>query len=67
MPDRATDAVVTAADGTRIAYRDHGDAGGTGRSMVLLHGGGANLESMDQFAERLGGSRRCVAMDLRAC
>ncbi|RYP82968.1 alpha/beta fold hydrolase [Nocardioides guangzhouensis] len=34
---------------------------------MLLHGGGANLESMDQYAERLGHGRRCVAMDVRSC
>lgn len=53
-----------AEDGTRIAYRDHG---GDGRGLVLLHGGGANLESMDQYADRLGGGRRTVAIDIRAC
>lgn len=55
---------VDAPDGVRIAYRDHG---GLGRGLVLLHGGGANLVSMDQYAERLGEGRRCVAIDLRAC
>ena len=55
---------VAAVDGVRIAYRDHG---GSGRGLVLLHGGGANLESMDQYAERLGGSRRTVAIDVRCC
>lgn len=55
---------VTTRDGIRIAYRDHG---GGGRTLVLLHGGGANLESMDQFADRLGSGRRCVAIDIRAC
>jgi pimeloyl-ACP methyl ester carboxylesterase len=34
---------------------------------VLLHGGGANLESMDHYAARLGDGRRCVAIDVRAC
>lgn len=34
---------------------------------MLLHGGGANLESMDQYADRLGDGRRCVAIDVRAC
>lgn len=55
---------VPASDGTPIAYRDHG---GEGPALVLLHGGGANLESMDQYAERLQSSRRCIAMDVRAC
>ena len=58
------DGRVGAADGIEIAYRDHG---GSGRGLVLLHGGGANLESMDQYADRLGGGRRCVAVDLRSC
>jgi pimeloyl-ACP methyl ester carboxylesterase len=55
---------VAAADGIPIAYRDHG---GVGRGLVLLHGGGANLESMDQYAARLGSGRRAVAIDIRAC
>jgi pimeloyl-ACP methyl ester carboxylesterase len=58
------DGFVVAADGTHIAYRDHG---GQGRPLVLLHGGGANLESMDQYAERLRHSHRCVAIDVRCC
>jgi pimeloyl-ACP methyl ester carboxylesterase len=55
---------VVARDGVRIAFRDHG---GEGRPLVLLHGGGANLVSMDQYAQRLGRFRRTVAMDIRAC
>ncbi|HEX6597644.1 MAG TPA: alpha/beta hydrolase [Acidimicrobiales bacterium] len=55
----AVEGRVTATDGVGIAYRDYGQSG---RGLVLLHGGGANLESMDQFAERLGGSRRTVAI-----
>lgn len=58
------DGWTEAEDGTRIAFRDHG---GEGRGLVLLHGGGANLESMDQFADRLGDGRRAVAIDVRAC
>jgi pimeloyl-ACP methyl ester carboxylesterase len=58
------DGWVTASDGIRIAYRDHG---GAGRPLVLLHGGGANLVSMDQWAARLGHERRTVAIDLRCC
>jgi pimeloyl-ACP methyl ester carboxylesterase len=63
LMSKAPEGWAVASDGTRIAYRDHG---GGGRPVVLLHGGGANLESMDQFAERLGDRRR-VAVDLRAC
>lgn len=55
---------VVTPDGTRISYRDHG---GSGPGLVLLHGGGANLESMDQYAERLGRQRRCLAIDIRCC
>lgn len=55
---------ASAADGIRVAYRDHG---GPGRGLLLLHGGGANLESMDQWAQRLVHARRCVAVDLRCC
>jgi pimeloyl-ACP methyl ester carboxylesterase len=64
MPATPVDGVVTAPGGTRIHYRDHG---GEGRGLVLLHGGGANLVSMDQYAERLGAGRRCVALDIRSC
>jgi pimeloyl-ACP methyl ester carboxylesterase len=64
MAGRASEGRVEATDGTRIALRDHG---GSGRPLILLHGGGANLESMDQYAARLGDRRRCVAIDLRAC
>jgi pimeloyl-ACP methyl ester carboxylesterase len=58
------DGWLAASDGVRIAYRDHG---GIGRGLVLLHGGAANLESMDQYATRLGAARRTVAIDLRSC
>lgn len=63
-PTGPREGFVVAADGTPIAYRDHG---GEGPALVLVHGGGANLESMDQYAERLGSGRRCVAMDVRSC
>jgi hypothetical protein len=36
------DGTIVGPDGLGIAYRDHG---GEGRGAVLLHGGGANLES----------------------
>lgn len=64
MPVQASESSVTAHDGIRIAYRDHG---GRGRGLVLLHGGGANLVSMDQWAERLGMNRRTIAIDIRCC
>jgi pimeloyl-ACP methyl ester carboxylesterase len=57
------DGWVVARDGVAIAYRDYG---GSGRALVLLHGGGANLVSMDQYAERFDG-RRVVSVDARAC
>ena len=64
MSHRASEGFVTGHDGTRIAYRDHG---GEGRPLVLLHGGGANLVSMDQWADRIGPNRRTVAIDIRSC
>jgi pimeloyl-ACP methyl ester carboxylesterase len=64
MTPGRVDGWVSTGDGTRVAYRDHR---GHGRGLLLLHGGGANLESMDQFADRLGRSRRCIAVDLRSC
>lgn len=60
----ATDGVVTAHDGVSIAYRDYG---GGGRPLVLLHGIGGNLESMDGLARRLGTRRRVVTVDIRFC
>lgn len=62
---RSHDGDMAAHDGIRLAYRLFDD--GPGRPLVLLHGGGANLESMDQFAARLGAGRRTVALDARAC
>jgi pimeloyl-ACP methyl ester carboxylesterase len=59
------DGRITAHDGVELAYRLYGS--GSGRPLVLLHGGGANLVSMDQWAERLGGDRTVVSLDLRAC
>lgn len=59
------DGRIRAHDGLELAYRLYGR--GPGRPLVLLHGGGANLVSMDQFAERLGASRTTVSLDLRAC
>lgn len=58
------DGRIVTHDGLSIAYRDYG---GVGRGLVLLHGGGANLVSMDQYAARLGTGRRTVSIDARAC
>ncbi|PWU45911.1 hypothetical protein DLJ46_19915 [Micromonospora globispora] len=58
------DGTVVAPDGVEIAYRDYG---GRGRGLVLLHGVGANLVTMDQYAERLGTGRRVVSIDIRFC
>lgn len=48
----------------RVAVRDHG---GNGPGLVLLHGVGGNLETMEPFAERLGNDHRVVAIDLPGC
>jgi pimeloyl-ACP methyl ester carboxylesterase len=61
----SVDARITAHDGLELAYRLYGR--GSGRPLVLLHGGGANLVSMDQWADRLGDGRTVVSLDLRAC
>ena len=61
----SVDGRVTAHDGLELAYRLYGR--GSGRPLVLLHGGGANLVSMDQYAARLGAGRTVVSLDLRAC
>jgi pimeloyl-ACP methyl ester carboxylesterase len=44
--------------------RDHG---GVGPDLVLLHGIGGNLETMEPLAERLGDDHRVVAIDLPGC
>jgi pimeloyl-ACP methyl ester carboxylesterase len=49
--------------GVRVAVRDHG---GDGPGLVLLHGVGGNLETMDPLAERFGG-HRVIAFDLPGC
>ncbi len=59
------DGQISAHDGLELAYRLY--RRGSGRPLVLLHGGGANLVSMDQWAERLGHDRTVVSLDLRAC
>lgn len=52
------------AGGVRIAVRDHG---GIGPDLVLLHGIGGNIETMEPFAERLVDAHRVVAIDLPGC
>jgi pimeloyl-ACP methyl ester carboxylesterase len=59
------DGTIVAHDGIELAYRVYGR--GPGRPLLLLHGGGANLISMDQFAARIGASRTTVSFDLRCC
>jgi len=43
---------VTSADGTRIAYKQHGD----GPPLVLLHGGSGSHESFDRLVPHLAES-----------
>lgn len=59
------DGSLVTPDGTRLAHRTY--RRGPGRPLLLLHGGGANLESMTQFAERLGEGSTTVALDARLC
>jgi pimeloyl-ACP methyl ester carboxylesterase len=53
-----------AFDGIEVAYRDYG---GHGDGLVLLHGIGGNLESMDALARLLGVRRHVVSLDVRCC
>lgn len=59
---RPTDGWV-AVDDARVAVRDHG---GDGPDLVLLHGVGGNLETMEPLAQRFG-DHRIVAVDLPGC
>src|SRR5688572_18815296 len=56
-----TDLFVDAHDGIRLAVRDHG---GDGRPLVLLHGAGTHLLSLEQLAANLS-DFRVVATDVR--
>jgi pimeloyl-ACP methyl ester carboxylesterase len=51
-------------EGVGVAVRDHG---GTGPDLVLLHGIGGNLETMEPLSDRLGRDHRVVAIDLPGC
>jgi pimeloyl-ACP methyl ester carboxylesterase len=64
MPGHA-DKRLRAHDGLELAYRLYRN--GAGRPLLLLHGGGANLVSMDQWAERLGAGHTTVSLDIRGC
>jgi pimeloyl-ACP methyl ester carboxylesterase len=59
-----TDGSIVSSDGVSIAYRDFG---GDGPGLVLLHGIGGNLESMDGLARLLSADRRVVSLDIRFC
>lgn len=56
-----TDGFVEARDGVRLAVRDHG---GEGRPLLLMHGAGAHLLSLERLARKLL-PLRVVTMDQR--
>jgi pimeloyl-ACP methyl ester carboxylesterase len=58
------DSFVEARDGIRLAVRDHG---GHDPNLVLLHGLGEHLMSVDRLAKALEDDGRVVSMDLRWC
>jgi thioesterase domain-containing protein len=60
----AIDGSIVSTDGVSLAYRDYA---GNGPGVVLLHGIGGNIESMDGLARLLGGDRRVVSLDIRFC
>lgn len=57
-----TDLFLEAHDGIRLAVRDHG---GDGRPLVLMHGAGTHLLSLENLAAELAGDFRVVTMDAR--
>lgn len=58
----ATERAVAAADGIRLALSDYG---GTGPAVIVLHGLGDHLVSMEPLAELLLPLHRVVSMDFR--
>jgi pimeloyl-ACP methyl ester carboxylesterase len=60
----AADGSILSSDGVSLAYRDYE---GDGPGLVLLHGIGGNLESMDGLARLLSTDRRVVSLDIRFC
>jgi pimeloyl-ACP methyl ester carboxylesterase len=60
----AVEGSIVSSDGVRLAYRDYG---GDSPGLVLLHGIGGNVESMDGLARLLHPVRRVVSLDIRFC
>jgi pimeloyl-ACP methyl ester carboxylesterase len=54
----SADLWVDASDGARLAVRDHG---GAGPDLVLLHGAGTHLLSLERLTAELGGFRIVTA------
>jgi pimeloyl-ACP methyl ester carboxylesterase len=55
---------LTTEDGSRIHYRDQGDASGT--PLVLIHGAMASLHTWEPWARILGQRYRVITLDLPA-
>lgn len=65
-PSRTVEAHYATVNGLRMYYEVHGETRGTGRPLVLLHGGGSTIEtSFGRVLPALAASRQVIAVELQ--